>query len=175
MPNFVKCIQEQTKFIQKEPEQVIHEPAKKFLGITIIPATKEYRFSSKEYYANNRTVNLDKVFYIEKIKANLSKYREISAFQSENGDFYAIRFYYGGEEDDEIWCYDDKEARDEQYLKISTNEAEKDLHSFEKIKQEVTKILYKNSSDDTEALRIKFENIEKVTNLLTNLIEKYDK
>lgn len=175
MANFVKCSEEQIKFTQKVPEQIINKPPKKFLGITISPALKEYKFSSKEYYAINKTVNLDKVFYIEKIKANLHKYSDVSAYSTENGDFYAIRFYYGGEEDDEIWCYNSREERDDQYLKISSNSSTMLTQTSDNIKQKITEILYKNSSDDTEALRIKFENIEKVTNLLTNLIKKHDK
>lgn len=41
-------------------------------------------------------------------------------------------------------------------------------------KEEITKILYENSSDDSECLRIKFENINKVIDLLFDL-SKEDK
>ena len=43
---------------------------------------------------------------------------------------------------------------------------------LEKIfKQKITKILYQNSHDDTECLRIKFEDIDKVIDLITKEVD----
>ena len=38
------------------------------------------------------------------------------------------------------------------------------------LKERITKILYQNSSDDSECLRIKFETIDKVIDSIVNII-----
>jgi hypothetical protein len=40
----------------------------------------------------------------------------------------------------------------------------------DQIKEEVMRILYKNSSDDSEAMRIKFEKVDSVVNKIVKLI-----
>jgi len=44
----------------------------------------------------------------------------------------------------------------------------KDELPYVKLKQEITRILYQNSNDDSECMRIKFENIQKVLEELSN-------
>jgi len=43
------------------------------------------------------------------------------------------------------------------------------------MKEKITRILYQNSTDDSECMRIKFESIQKVIGELSNLLDKEDK
>lgn len=44
-------------------------------------------------------------------------------------------------------------------------------HIYKRMKDKITKILYENSHDDSECLKIKFENIPNVINQILNLVE----
>jgi hypothetical protein len=57
------------------------------------------------------------------------------------------------------------------------NEAEKtqlniaDVSSSAKRRNEITKILYRNSTDDSECMRIRFEDIQNIIDLLNDLYD----
>ncbi len=61
--------------------------------------------------------------------------------------------------------------------KENLNEAEKpalnktDVSSSAKRRNEITKILYRNSTDDSECMRIRFEDIQNIIDLLNDLYD----
>ena len=56
---------------------------------------------------------------------------------------------------------------------LSQTIAKPNVSSSKTVRAEITRILYQNSSDDSECLRIKFENIQKVIDLLVLCVGQF--
>jgi hypothetical protein len=59
----------------------------------------------------------------------------------------------------------------ERRVRVNFNPSESDyVNDIKTVREEITRILYQNSSDDSECMRIKFENIQKVIDELNQLL-----